>query len=534
MLGPQKVRDLDRPVLASLEALVPEDNFDRQLEAKLQLSFVREWVGALYAERGRPSIDPVVFFKLQLILFFEGLRSERKLIETATLHLAHRWYLGYALDEPLPDHSSLTRIRRRLGVAVSQRFFERVVELCQEAGLVWGKELFFDGTKVLANADFDSLTPRFAQAARAHAEQLFAEDATRPAETPPAEPPASDPPAGGDVTGAVGSQSHAATAPTLLPVVIEPDAKAQLAKENQAQWRLLDQRRLDPQRPPAGPYRRITAFRVSTTAPDAAPVNTSAGGKLGDHDHYAVDGGKARIIVGMLVTPADVQDNRVLLDLLDRVCFRFQLPVQRVVGDSKYATGENLRGLAERGMVGYLPVVDDEQSSPFFRHKDFTYDPETDSYRCPQGETLSDRGNSCTTRSGKYEAPAAVCATCPVRAQCTDSTKGRVINRPFDEDYRELARQREPTEAFKKALRQRQVWVEPLFGEAKDWHQLRRFRLRGLDNVNIQGLLVAAGQNLKRWLAASKRGQRPAATQRAPLPLGQFSLREGYSSRFAP
>jgi len=176
MLGPAKARRLDEPMLTSLERLVPASNFYRHLEAKLDLSFVRDWVGDLYAERGRPSIDPVIFFKLQLILFFEGLRSERKLIETASLHLAHRWYVGYALDEPLPDHSSLTRIRARLGVDIFQRFFERVVELCQEAGLVWGKELFFDGTRVRANADFDSLTPRFAQDAREHVTDLFASD----------------------------------------------------------------------------------------------------------------------------------------------------------------------------------------------------------------------------------------------------------------------------------------------------------------------------------------------------------------------
>ena len=104
--------------------------------------------GSCYAERGRPSIDPVVFFKLQLVMFFEGIRSERKLIETASLNLAHRWYLGYALDEALPDHSSLTRIRQRLGIDIFQRFFEQVVDLCQEAGLVWGRELYFDATKV--------------------------------------------------------------------------------------------------------------------------------------------------------------------------------------------------------------------------------------------------------------------------------------------------------------------------------------------------------------------------------------------------
>ena len=160
MLGPPKVCSLDQPVTISLEAFVPKDNFYRHLAAKLDLSFVRDWVQDCYAERGRPSIDPVVFFKLQLILFFEGLRSERKLMETVALNLAHRWYVRYGLDEPLPDHSSLTRIRERLGLPIFQRFFAQVVELCQEAGLVWGKELIFDATKVRANAAISSLVPR--------------------------------------------------------------------------------------------------------------------------------------------------------------------------------------------------------------------------------------------------------------------------------------------------------------------------------------------------------------------------------------
>src|SRR5215216_2874452 len=174
MLGPAKPRRLDHLIAVSLEALVPPSNFYRHLEAKLDLSFVREWVREVYAERGRPSLDPVVFFKLQLVMFFEGIRSERKLIETASLNLAHRWYLGYTLDEPLPDHSSLTRIRQRLGVEIFQRFFEKIVDRCQEASLVWGRELYFGGTKVEANADFDSLVPRFSHEAKRHVDDLFA------------------------------------------------------------------------------------------------------------------------------------------------------------------------------------------------------------------------------------------------------------------------------------------------------------------------------------------------------------------------
>ena len=147
MLG-HKARNFKPLTAVSLEDLVPEDNFFRQLDQSLNLSFIRDLVCELYSEIGRPSIDPIVFFKLQLIAFFEGIRSERQLMETVNVNLAHRWFIGYDLDEPVPDHSSLSKIRERFGLEVFQQFFEHIVELCVQAGLVWGEELYFDTTKV--------------------------------------------------------------------------------------------------------------------------------------------------------------------------------------------------------------------------------------------------------------------------------------------------------------------------------------------------------------------------------------------------
>ena len=158
----------------SLEDLVPEDNFYRRLEARLDLSFVRDLVWPLYARGGRPSVDPVVFFKLQLVMFFEDIRSERQLMGVVSDRLSLRWYLGYDLFEPLPDHSSLTRIRERYGLLTFRRFFERIVEECIEAGLVWGEEFFFDATKIEANASMESRIPRFS--AEAHLGGLFGDE----------------------------------------------------------------------------------------------------------------------------------------------------------------------------------------------------------------------------------------------------------------------------------------------------------------------------------------------------------------------
>jgi transposase len=501
MLGPAKPRRVDQPVVASLDALVPADHFYRHLERALDLAFVRELVRDTYAAGGRPSIDPVVFFKLQLILFFEGIRSERQLIETASLNLAHRWYLGYALDEELPDHSSLTRIRTRLGVDVFQRFFERVVELCQEAGLVWGKELLADATKVCANAAVDSLVPRWYQRAEGHAGVLFA--------------------SGPEPLQAAAATSQAGPAPGVRDAPVEPPVplpfagttaeRERLATSNRATWKLLEQRRLDPERSPTGGYRRTAGRLVSLTDPDATPMRAHNGDRLrlGYHDHYLVDGGKARIILGVLVTPADVMENTPLPDLLWRARFRWHLHPRRVVGDTTYGTLDNIRLVEDAGVRAYFPLPDWDRT-PYYGPSRFAYDAGRDEYRCPQGQPLRRYTAKYEAEATVYRADPATCNACPLRAACTDSERGRTLQRSFWAEYLERVRGYHQTAAFRRAMRKRSAWVEPLFGEAKEWHGLRRFRLRGLEKVNMEGLWVATGQNLKRWLAAEGWGRRQA------------------------
>jgi transposase len=166
-------------VNVSLEDLVPADHFYRHLERTLDLSFVRDLVRDRYSAFGRPSIDPVVFFKLQLVMFFEGIRSERQLEYVGSDRLSVRWYVGYDLHESLPDHSSMTRIRDRYGVTIFRRFFEAIVERCHDDGLIWGKELYADATLVEANADRDKMLPRFA--VETHLHQLFGQSYHPPA-----------------------------------------------------------------------------------------------------------------------------------------------------------------------------------------------------------------------------------------------------------------------------------------------------------------------------------------------------------------
>jgi Transposase DDE domain len=109
-----------------------------------------------------------------------------------------------------------------------------------------------------------------------------------------------------------------------------------------------------------------------------------------------------------------------------------------------------------------------------------------------------------------YRGEAAVCNACPSKAACTTSDHGRKIHRSFHAAYLKKVRGYHATEAYQRAMRKRKVWVAPFFAEGKAWHGLRRLRLRGLENANVQGLLIAAGQNLKRFLAATGWGRRIA------------------------
>jgi len=432
----RKVRVVAPGAAVSLEDLVPAGHFYRHLDRVVDLSFVRELVRETYAPTGRPGVDPVVFFKLQLVLFFEGLRSERQLLRLAADRLSVRWYLGYGLAEPLPDHSTLSRLRERYGLEVFRRFFDAVVARCQAAGLVWGRELYIDGTKVEANASLDSLRPRFY--VEAHLNRLFESDA--PATAVPA-PPAEASDAGGE----------GAAAPSALPTV--PPAGVAAANAGRHDW-IAAAGRPDRQ-PTVGRVRRRSERRAdleaSTTDPDATamPAPSRGGVHLGYKTHYVVDGGRARIILAALVTPAEARDNQPARDLLWHARFRQRLPrLRRVTGDKHYATFELIAALEDAGVRAYVPLPDWDRRPGFYGPSRFPYDAARDEYRCPQGHPLRRHHPSYRLEAWIYRADRTICAACPVRAACTTSRLGRSLTRSFYAAYLERVRAYQGTPAY--------------------------------------------------------------------------------------
>ena len=129
-LSPRQRRAID------LESFVAEDHFLRQIDRVLDLKFVRELTAARYADgQGRPSIDPEVFFRMQLVAYFYGITTDRRLCEEVRYNLAYRWFCRLSLEDDVPDHSSLTRIRDRLGEEIFEAVFRRDRRAMPAAGV---------------------------------------------------------------------------------------------------------------------------------------------------------------------------------------------------------------------------------------------------------------------------------------------------------------------------------------------------------------------------------------------------------------
>src|SRR5262249_1259761 len=160
--------------------------------------------------------------------------------------------------------------------------------------------------------------------------------------------------------------------------------------------------------------RRISDRKASTTDPDATLMQTKGNAHPGYHVHYAIDGGKARIILAALVTPSEVMENTPMLDLLWHSRFRWHLWPHHVTGDTKYGTWQNIAAVEQEGIHAYVPLKDYETRSPYFPKSAFIYDAERDVYICPQGQSLRRVGSVHTIRVIRYIGWPKVCNACPV------------------------------------------------------------------------------------------------------------------------
>jgi transposase len=418
-----------------LEDQLPENHLLRLIDKHISFEFVRQQLKDSYSETGRPSIDPELLLRILLIGYLYGITSERKLVEELRMHLAWRWFTGLGFDQEIPHHSTFSKNRhgRFQESKLFEQLFEQIVKQCVEVGLVQGKHLSVDGSFVEANASKESRIPR---------EQL-----------------------------------------------------AEVAQVNQTVRQYLVD--LEQQNPVEEPVHQQD--QVSTTDPDS--TYATKGGtpaRLGYYDNYLVDNHSC-VIVGVQATAARMSQETVAAqDMLTRFTQWQGREPESVAADTTYGNGEFLQWLADRNVTAYMRTRDSalRKNNPGYGPERFTYQPESNTYRCPAGEQLNYVGLNVRNRAHAYIGSAKRCGACSQKTQCTTG-RYKYLAIHIHESVRQRARELAQTPEFAKAQRQRKK-VEALFAELKNQIGLRRLRLRRMKFAREQFWLAATVQNIKR------------------------------------
>lgn len=445
--------------MVTIEDLMPQDHFLRKLETVLDLSFVYEETAHLYSRKyGRPPIDPVVLVKYLLVGYLYGIPSERQIEQRIQTDVALRWYLGLDLFDRVPDHSTISQLRRRKPSfrKVFRRLFEEVVRQCVVKGLVSGRLAVTDSTHVRANASRAS------------------EDLVEIPEEP----------------GTYWERLDAYEEEGLG----ELERRTGKRREKRTKQIRKDNRR--------------SKKRVSRTDPEAGHMKRP-GKPEGPHylSHQTLDRDYG-IITGLTVTPGDVHDSVPYLDHLEYI-HENVIPIQSAAADSAYDFPLAHRVLEEHGIDFYVrpqPVHDRTQAE--LKRDAFRYDQEKDIYICPNGKTLRAKR---LYRSGsglfwEYWADRADCGKCPLRGKCLSANNQQGARKLSDSYFkpsvqRHLSRRKEPD--YRQALKERQIWCEGTFAIQKRCHNLTRVLRRGLEAAEDHCLLSATALNLRRMIWAT-------------------------------
>ena len=420
----------------------------RRIDKVIDFEFIYKEVKDKYGSNGNASVPPTVILKLMLLLVFYNVRSERELMETLPERLDWLWFLGYDLDTDIPNHSVLSKARKRWGVEAFKKFFEMIVWQCAEAGLVNGSKIFIDSSLIDADASNNS-------------------------------------------------------------VVDTHSLKRYLNKSYLELERRLDEK--EDTRKDSKDFREVNNRYISTTDPDASIVRVGKP-KLRYHTHRAVDPAAEVITATEVTTGDVNEAHRmnslmqahqgntgakaetVVADskygTIQNYLTCYDKGVKAHMPDLK-------RKQANSGL-----------RSGIFADDRFVYDKETDTYECPAGKRLKRKSLHEARQGIDYAASKKECGICELRPQCTKNKAGRTVKRHLRQEEIDYMRALAGSMQSKKDIKTRQHLMERTFARAKRFG-FKRARWRRLWRVQIQEYITAAIQNIEK-LVRYGRGTRNA------------------------
>lgn len=448
MMGIHQAHDELFHYQVNLEKRVRANHPLRAVLEAVDFAFVRAEVACTYGQNGHVSVDPVILLKLMFLLFFDDVKSERELMATLPERLDYLWFLGLGLDDAIPDHSVLSKARRRWGPEVFERLFARTVSACVAAGLVDGRKLHIDASLIEANASRDSVlksSPELIAALKAayQAQESKLEETTTP-------------------------EGYEAVNDRTMSLS-DPDAS------------LGGKRHRNGTRPRYAHHRVVDDQCAVITAVESTP------GTIAEHKKLLE-----------LVEQAEANTGKAVQIVV----------ADRGYGTRENYVACQQRGwrthLGDRD-AGKASVEARREAAGLFGESAFRYEEASNSFICPAGERLRPRVFNKKRESWEYATARGVCGACALRAQCTRSRTGRTVKRHREQALLDKARAQAHSVQGRADRRRRQHLMEGSFAQAANAHHFKRSRWRRLWRQRIQDWLIAAVQNIGKLIRYSRR-----------------------------
>jgi len=429
----------------NLDSLVPEDHFLKRLEKLVSFDFVRDITRSYYSHTGKPSIDPVVLVKMLLVGYLFDIRSERKLVEEISLNLAYRWYIGYDLDEEVPDHSIFSKARVRFGKKLFLNIFEKILVKCIELGLVSKEGMLIDSTIVRADASDRSMV-EIGLSPGQYWNRLDRSDKPKKKLS------------GARYTGEVDKDK-------------------------------MGKRRRD--------INRLSLRKKSKTDPDATIVRKPGmGSHLSYKAHIATD---TNGIITAVSASSSVSHDIGMVPILIESHEKILGTPGWIAADTKYGSEECLKYLQDKNIKTAIRPETKTSKPGYFSKNKFRYDSSRDCYICPNGKVLKRRSKNYPQNRISYNSNKKDCDFCSLKGKCISGGNFRTVSH-YDSPCYWKARSWYNSSYGKAMQKLRGTILEGIMGQAKTYHGMARARFRGLKKVEIQFLLTATALNLKKMV----------------------------------
>ena len=376
-----------------------------------------------------------------LLLTFYNVRSERELMDTVPERIDWLWFLGYDLDSEIPDHSVLSKARKRWGVEAFRQFFERIVWQCVEAGQVDGEKIFMDSSLIEADASNSSVVDR--QSLRYQVGRHYK---------------------------------------TLEARLTEHD-------DNYGKHNEVNRRFVSPTDPDAAIVRRGTAkltYQTHRAVDGEAEVITAVTVTPGDVN-------EAHVMTALMDTHADNTGRTAKTIVADSK-----------YGTIENFLACYDRGVAAHIPDLHDKMTRRSLKEGIYPEDRFTYDAEQDVYICPAGQMLKPATLHKERQKIEYRISKKTCAACSHKSACTRSKTGRSIQRHVRHEDLQCMRESSKTVLARKDIQTRQHLMERSFARGTRYG-FDQARWRGLWRVNIQEYLICAVQNIQILIREGKK-----------------------------